>query len=295
MPIYPQLSHRAVACAAAGALALALTACSGGGSPSPKASGGASDAASDGHTDHHHGPAPGSASGLKAAADGYRLVPVTESVAAGKPYRFHFRIEKAAGGGAVTAFVRDQTKLMHVYAARSDHTGFQHVHPEMAADGTWSVPLDAAEPGWWRLYGSFIPKESGKALVLSVPYQVPGDVTLQSMPEPSRTAEADGYTLTVGGAPLKAGRAGALTMKVTRDGEPVTGLRPYLGSYAHVSAFHEGDSAFAHLHPVGEVKGTGGPELRFRAQLPDAGRWRLFVQFRTGGELHTAAITLEAG
>ncbi|MFC8260334.1 hypothetical protein ACFUNF_22680 [Streptomyces sp. NPDC057291] len=61
-------------------------------------------------------------------------------------------------------------------------------------------------------------------------------------------------------------------------------------------AFHEGDAAFAHLHPTTKVNGdNGGPELSFHAELPTSGNWRLFLQFQTGGKLHTAALTLNVG
>ena len=36
----------------------------------------------------------------------------------------------------------------------------------------------------------------------------------------------------------------------------------------------------------------GGPTLSFEAMLSQAGNWRLFLQFQTGGVLHTAEITL---
>ena len=50
---------------------------------------------------------------------------------------------------------------------------------------------------------------------------------------------------------------------------------------------------FAHLHPSGPVHGDrGGPVLRFHAVLPESGRYRLFVQFRVGGTLRTAQVTL---
>jgi hypothetical protein len=87
-----------------------------------------------------------------------------------------------------------------------------------------------------------------------------------------------------------------LTVTITRGGKPVTDLQPYLDTYAHLTAFHEGDTAFAHLHPTTTVNGDhGGPELTFHAELPTAGNWRLFLQFQTAGTLHTAALTLHAG
>jgi hypothetical protein len=93
-----------------------------------------------------------------------------------------------------------------------------------------------------------------------------------------------------------AGMEHPLTVTVSRDGKPVTDLQPYLDSYAHLTAFHAGDLAFAHLHPAGAVDGDrGGPTMTFHAELPRSGDWRLFLQFQTAGRLHTAALTLAVG
>lgn len=67
-------------------------------------------------------------------------------------------------------------------------------------------------------------------------------------------------------------------------------------TYAYLVALHEGDTAFAHLHPTTKVGGDhGGPELSFNAELPTSGYWRLFLPFRTCGELHAAALVLNVG
>jgi hypothetical protein len=61
-------------------------------------------------------------------------------------------------------------------------------------------------------------------------------------------------------------------------------------------ATHESDLAFAYLPPQGDAKATqGGPTLSFVAAPSVAGNWRLFLQFQTGGTLHTGAITMTVG
>jgi hypothetical protein len=54
---------------------------------------------------------------------------------------------------------------------------------------------------------------------------------------------------------------------------------------SHLSAFHAGNLAFAHLHPQGGVAttDTGGPDLTFEADFSASGIWRVYVQFQTGG------------
>lgn len=233
--------------------------------------------------------------GLAAESGGFRFVPAATSLPAGQAVSFTFRITDTSGK-PVTAFEPDQTKLMHFYLIRSDLSGFQHIHPTMAADGTWTADISAAEPGSYRAYASFITKDaSGTAipLVLSQQVTVPGTGATLPLPPASTTTQVDGYTLTLAHDQLMAGMSHDLTVTVTHDGKPVTDLQPYLDTYAHLTAFHDGDLAFAHLHPHGTVNGDhGGPALTFEAMLPKSGQWRLFLQFQTGGVLHTAAVTV---
>ncbi|WP_371588990.1 hypothetical protein [Streptomyces virginiae] len=236
-------------------------------------------------------------SGLSDSQDGYRLTSPETTLASGNPAAYRFTIS-GSDGKPVTAFALEQTQRMHFYAIRSDLTGFQHIHPVMAPDGTWTADLAALTPGTWRMFTSFTPDSGGgkgKDLVLSRTVTVPGSVAETPLPAPATTAEADGYTITVKGQPMS-GMAHPLTVSVSKDGKPVTDLQPYLDTYAHLTAFHEGDQAFAHLHPTTQVTGdNGGPDLAFHAELPTAGNWRLFLQFQTGGKLHTAALTLNVG
>jgi hypothetical protein len=237
-----------------------------------------------------------SGDGLGDAAAGFRFAVSAPSLPAGQSGSLRFQI-LGVDGKPMTVFEPDQTKLMHFYLIRSDLTGFQHIHPEMAADGTWTAPVAPLQPGSYRAYASFITKDSsGKAvpLVLSDQVTVPGTAGTQPLPAASTTTQVDGYTLTVSSA-ANSGVAATLTVTVSKDGKPVTDLQPYLDTYAHLTAFHDGDLAFAHLHPEGAVSGDhGGPTLSFYAELPKAGNWRLFLQFQTAGALHTAAITLIA-
>jgi hypothetical protein len=235
--------------------------------------------------------------GLQATASGLTFTTTTTSLPAGQQTPFTFRIA-GSDGKPVTTFAPDQTKLMHFYLIRSDLTGFQHIHPTMAADGTWTAPVQALQPGSYRAYAAFIATDSaGKQtpLVLGDRLSVAGTASTTPLPPASGTTQVDGYTLTVGGNAM-AGMTHTLTVTVTKDGKPVTDLQPYLDTYAHLTAVHEGDLAFAHLHPQGSVNGDhGGPTLTFDSTLPKAGNWRLFVQFQTAGTLHTAAITLTVG
>ncbi|MFE6741455.1 hypothetical protein [Streptomyces tubercidicus] len=303
----PAAHRRALAAAGtAAALALTLTACgssSDGSSSMPGMDHGSKpSASSSAKASPSMGDMPGmdhmaAGNGLSDNKDGYRLTSKDTTLTADKQAAYRFTVT-GPDGKPVTDFAIDQTKRLHFYAIRSDLTGFQHVHPTMAADGTWTADLDTLAPGSWRMFASFTPdRGSGKgtAFVLSRTVSVPGTATKTPLPTATKAAEADGYTVTVKGKPM-AGMEHPMTVTITKGGKPVTDLQPYLDTYAHLTAFHQGDTAFAHLHPTTKVNGdNGGPELSFNAELPTSGNWRLFLQFQTGGKLHTAALTLNVG
>ncbi|MGH3845065.1 MAG: hypothetical protein ACRDS0_27095 [Pseudonocardiaceae bacterium] len=236
------------------------------------------------------------ATGLTATStSGYRFVPDTTTLTAGKPSQFRFQI-LGPGTKPVTDYDVEQTEPLHFYVIRDDLTGFQHVHPTLGPDGTWTAPLAASAPGVYRAYPQFTAHPAGgqsAPLVLGTQITVTGPAApAHPLPAPTPTTQVDGYTLTLGGH-AGAGTDGELSVTVSQDGRPVTDLQPYLDTYAHLTAFHQGDLAFAHLHPTGAVNGDhGGPQLSFHATLPEPGNYRMFLQFQTAGVLHTAAITL---
>jgi hypothetical protein len=79
-----------------------------------------------------------------------------------------------------------------------------------------------------------------------------------------------------------------LTFTVTRAGRPVTDLQPYLEARGHLVALRAGDLAYLHVHPM-ESRERG--RIAFAAHYPSAGRYRLFLQFKAAGRVHTAALT----
>lgn len=77
-------------------------------------------------------------------------------------------------------------------------------------------------------------------------------------------------------------------------GKPVTDLETYLDSFAHLTALHEGDLAYQHVHPELEAKPgeKGGPALPFEVNLPEKGTWRLFLQVQRAGALRLLPLTV---
>lgn len=229
--------------------------------------------------------------GLTISQDGYTLDLHTDTAQPGKGRLVEFTVT-GPDGEPVTDYEEEHEKELHLIAVRRDFTGFQHVHPRRDRQGIWSVPLDL-RPGQWRLFADFTPAGS-EGLTLGADLQVPGNVdTAPETPE-TRTAQVDDYTVTLAGT-LTPGADAELTLSVSKDGEPVTDLQPYLGAYGHLVALREGDLAYLHVHPDG-APGDGrtepGPEVVFYAAVPSDGGYHLYLDFKHNGVVRTAAFNL---
>ncbi|MBM0232513.1 hypothetical protein JNW91_11945 [Micromonospora sp. STR1_7] len=228
--------------------------------------------------------------GLLVSDRGYTLEPV--AAPAGE---FAFTID-GPDGRPVTRYDVAHDKRMHLIVARRDLSGFRHVHPDLTPDGTWRVATPLAGPGQWRAFADFTPA-GGEPLTLGVDVTVPGELAERPLPAPATSTVVDGYTVTLAGEP-QPGRTSPLTLTISRDGQPVTDLEPYLGAYGHLVALRRGDLAYLHVHPDG-TPGDGrtrpGPTVAFLAEVPSAGSYRLYLDFRHGGAVHSAEFTVVAG
>ena len=234
--------------------------------------------------------------GLQVAQDGYRLIPLTTELSTGSPRPFAFRI-LGPGNAPVTGYTTSHDKDLHLIVVRRDLSGFQHVHPTLAADGTWSIPLAVAAPGQYRVFADFQPAGQAEGLTLGADLPAPGDYQPLPVPAPARTTRVDGYTVTLAGD-LTPGSSSKLTLSVSKDGRPVTDLQPYLGAYGHLVALRDGDLAYLHVHPEGapgDGRTPAGPEVTFNAEVPSAGSYRLYLDFQYAGVVRTAEFTAVAG
>jgi hypothetical protein len=227
--------------------------------------------------------------GLMVADDGFSLELDAAPLPAGDATPLAFRI-LGPDGHPVAAYEESHEQDLHLIAVRRDLSGFQHVHPTRDADGVWTTPL-ALTPGSWRVFADFVPAADGEKRVLGADLAVAGDFAPTPLPAASPTSEVGGYTVTLDGA-LTPGAESELTLSVSRGGRAVTDLQPYLGAYGHLVALRGGDLAYLHVHPADD--GTAGPDVRFFTTAPSPGTYRLFLDFKHGDVVRTAAFTVVA-
>lgn len=257
------------------------------------------------------GPSSDAAAGLAVAEGGYRLAADDVRLAPGRPERFEFRI-LGPDGAPVGSFEEEHERQLHLIVVRRDTQHYRHLHPRPDADGTWSAKVELPEAGVYRAYADF--NVDGANHTLATDLFAAGEFRPQPLPAPSDTAESRGYDVSLTSSEPVAGEPSELAFGVSRGGEPVDDLQPYLGALGHLVALRDGDLAFLHVHPEedhgGEEPPEGheqastdeaedaheepsGDEIRFAAEFPTAGRYRLFLQFRHEGQIRTVDYTME--
>ncbi|MBO0981513.1 heavy-metal-associated domain-containing protein [Microbacterium sp. SD291] len=244
------------------------------------------------HDDAAHGGA--DLKGLSLSAAGYTLSEVEAPASVSEAGTLAFRILDDHGD-PVTEYVTEHDKDLHLIVVRSDGSRFQHVHPVLdVKTGVWSLPWQWTDAGSYRVYADFT-AEGADGLTLTRTVEVAGSYAA-IVPQSATTAQVDGYTVSLEGE-IVAGSASELTLSVSRDGQPVTTLEPYLGAFGHLVALRQGDLAYLHVHPEGAEPAdgeTGGPDIAFVAQAPTAGRYLLYLDFQIDGQVRTAPFVVDA-
>ncbi|HEU4755472.1 MAG TPA: heavy-metal-associated domain-containing protein [Agromyces sp.] len=255
--------------------------------------------------DTGHGAHAGAAASASAAADdvrglsvshrGYALTALGAPGTAGEAGDIAFTLTDAAGD-PLTEYETAHDKQLHLIVVRTDGAHFRHVHPMTDGRGTWTIPFTFDAAGTYRVFADFVPAALGDTVTLTSTVEVAGAFTPEPRTSDVAVATVDGVTVELEGA-LVAGAERELVFTVTRDGEPVTTLEPYLGAYGHLVALRQGDLAYLHVHPMGEP-GDGvtesGPEISFMATAPTAGRYLLYLDLQLDGRVLSLPFVVTA-
>jgi len=190
------------------------------------------------------------------------------------------------------------TRKLHLLVVDPTLTDYQHLHPEPGRkSGEWTFSFTPHAGGKYRVFADFTPAATGRGLYASADVDVEGagakaEKTAMSRPggsTPSRVTEREGFVFSLETAvqPIRAGQPADLKFSVTRkDGGPVP-METVMDAYAHLVAFDEARSGFAHLHPM-EADLTQKPDatrptLSFKITIPRAGRYVIWAQVKLGG------------
>ncbi len=181
------------------------------------------------------------------------------------------------------------TRKLHLLIVDPTLSDYQHVHPEPGRRaGEWLFTLTPHRPGTYRVFADFTPAATARGLYASADFEVPGLVARVARSANS-SVEADGMQFLLESTTLLQARKPAnLRFRIRRTGGagPIP-LQPVMGAFAHLVAFSEERSGFAHLHPqevdLSKPPDAQHPELTFKITIPQAGRYVIWAQVNLGG------------
>ncbi|MCW5550302.1 MAG: hypothetical protein KIT44_15170 [Opitutaceae bacterium] len=213
---------------------------------------------------------------------------------------------RTAGGKPIGPrdLVVAHTRKLHLLIVDPWLKDYQHVHPEPGErDGDWVFAFTPHGRGTYRIFADFVPVATGRGLYASADLPVGPDrtstVSLVMQHETSWTTVREGYRfdLAADAAPVRAGRPATLSFAITRPGGGPVPLEPVMDAFAHLVAFDEERSGFAHLHP-NEVDLAWRPDpekpvLTFQVTFPQPGRYVIWSQVNLGGREVFAPFAFE--
>jgi hypothetical protein len=204
---------------------------------------------------------------------------------------------------------------MHVTVVSRNLSFFDHVHPVPQADGKLQLQYRFPHDGEYVLFAEFTPRGQRDQIFRYSMSVTSESATLQDLTD--ETTPASGAELTpslTGGKPiadqpeltaeltcqprsLTAGTSGMLIFRLSRGGQPLTDLQPYMGAMGHCAIVSEDTKTFLHCHPEQLYPPTadmrGGPVVAFHATFPKPGKYKVWGQFQHNGRVVVADFVVE--
>ncbi len=215
-----------------------------------------------------------------------------QAPAINRPVNFTLALQTAGGkpigpGDLLVA----HTRKMHLLVVDPTLSDYQHIHPEPGRRaGEWQFALAPERAGLYRVFADFTPAATQRGVYALAEFTVPGTVAtvIQS---PNHTWQALGYNFELTLPPsFRAGQPADLRFDIESQGvvkRPVP-LQPVMGAFAHLVAFDEARSGFAHLHPIetdlARPPAPLHPVLNFKVTIPSPGRYVIWAQVNLGGK-----------
>jgi hypothetical protein len=208
----------------------------------------------------------------------------------GKPAELRFQVLDPWKHRPVTKFQVVHERLFHLFLISSDLDHFEHVHPELGANGLFRLTATLPRPGLYRALSDFYPDGGTPQLIPNSLIVPGGGMAKPKLSMSGREQQAANIRVSVQTVPAKpiAGETTQVRFRL----EPGAGLEKYLGAWGHMLAASNDLIDMVHTHPF---IADGGPEIQFNVTFPRQRPYRMWVQFQREGVVNTARFDIEAG
>jgi hypothetical protein len=239
----------------------------------------------------------------------------------GEKITLFFRFLHPGTGEVVKDFEVVHTKQFHLFVISQNLEFFEHIHPTLRDDGTWTIETTVPRPGYYQVLCDFMPK-GGSGQFLTAPLVTAnhvGDLTTDSAhlaPDKVFQKISGDVTAALSINPAQPASCQYVHLNFyltdTKTGRPITDMQTYLGQFSHMLLMSEDMQCYVHSHPINLVVAQedgaampeyiiqpdadltairGGPKVTFDALLPKPGIFRAWVQFQRNDQVRTLAFT----
>lgn len=184
------------------------------------------------------------------------------------------------------------TMKMHLLLVNEELTWFDHIHPEEQVDGTYYVSETFPSSGKYLLFMDYKPIDHPAAIAKHT-IEITGKYLYKRSESDTKLASViDGYTvILVNGKDLKTNTGQSLQFSIEKDSILLEekDMQPYLGANAHIVMIGKADKDFLHIHPMSDNRFP----IYAETYIEKAGLYRMWVQFKIDGKIHTTDYTVE--
>lgn len=217
---------------------------------------------------------------------------------AGKPTTLKLQVIDTKTNKPQTSFDIAHEKRFHLLLASTDLNWFLHEHPEMVADGTWSIPITFPAGGEYWIYGDVAPSGKGSR-VLITKVSVHGDKPIWDTKLNLATSAVDGGLKgELVTRDIEIGRKTTLMVKLTdaKTGQPAGDTVKWLGAAGHMMIFHQDGQTVVHSHPAEDEESEAQVKqgmVHFTGRFPKPGLYKVYAQFDWRGAVRTLGFAIE--
>lgn len=216
------------------------------------------------------------------------LTTAPQKIELGKPTKIILNIQQ---DGKTVSLDETHEKKMHLMIVSEDLKWFRHIHPEEQSDGSFSIEETFPHGGRYHLFVDHKPSRSGSSLT-RLNLNVDGKpASNESETSEKLVSNVDGYKVTLeNGHSFKTNRNQPLNISLEKEGIKVSenNLEQYLGANAHIVMIGKADKEYLHIHPITNISYP----IYAETFIENTGIYRVWVQFQTNGQVHTADFTV---
>jgi len=196
--------------------------------------------------------------------------------------------KKKANSTEQVALDVEHTKKIHLIVVSEDLSWFNHIHPELTADGSYIVKEKFPAPGKYILFADYKPSGGNHTVdVLNVAVSGTAPAVKKYGSDKLTGDGGDGFTVKLTpeygkfltNMPM---HISGVTMLNGKDAD-VNTLEDYLGAKAHMVVVSLEDKKYLHVHPSVE-----GGKFDLHTTFDKPGVYRGWIQYQSKGKVYTS-------